>query len=111
MVKDWVTAEVTTPRRTYLAKYWVSFWRPGTYVTNDLITGSLTDEYLSLPYYVDGTDDYDWYISLSEYDHIRSDTYFIDFTYTGDGNPGSYHVSVNFNNPLGEETTITRYYD
>lgn len=111
MVKDWVTAEVTTPRRTCLAKYWVSFWRPGTYVTNDLITGSLTDEYLSLPYYVDGTDDYDWYISLSEYDHIRSDTYFIDFTYTGDGNPGSYHVSVNFNNPLGEETTITRYYD
>lgn len=111
MVKDWVTAEVTTPRRTYLEKYWVSFWRPGTYVTNDLITGSLTDEYLSLPYYVDGTDDYDWYISLPEYDHIRSDTYFIDFTYTGDGNPGPYHVSVNFNNPLGEETTITRYYE
>ncbi len=111
MVKNWVIAEVTTQKRTYLAKYWVSFWKPGLHMTTDLISGSIVDEYLSLPYYVEGTDVYEWFISCPDYESVRSDTYFIDFTYTGDGNPEPYYVSVRFDNPLGEETTIVRRYE
>lgn len=111
MDRDWVCAEIATPLKTYLLKWWTHLWRPGWNVTTDLISGSILDEKLSLPYYVEGTDDYDWFISCPDYDSVRSDTYFIDFTYIGDGNPGPYYVSVKFNNPLGEETTIVRYYD
>ena len=111
MVKNRVTAEVTTSRRTYLAKQGVFFWRPELHVTTDLISGSIEECYFSLPYYVEGTDTYDWYIGCPDYDFLKDDAFQIDFEYTGDGNPEPYHVSVRFKNPLGEETTLVRYYE
>lgn len=111
MVKNRVTAEVTTPRRTYLAKQGVFFWRPGLHVTTDLISGSIEEGYFSLPYYVEGTDTYDWYIGCPDYDFLKDDAFQIDFEYTGDGNPDPYCVSVRFDNPLGESTTIVKYYE
>lgn len=111
MDRDWVCAEITTPLKTYRLKWWTHLWRPGLNVTADLISGSVVDGYLSLPYYVEGTDDYEWFIGCPDYESVRSDTYFIDFTYTGDGNPEPYYVSVRFDTPLGEETTIVRYYE
>lgn len=108
---DRVRAEITTPFKTYSLTWGIHLWRPGRNVTTDLISGSVQEGFVSLPYYVEGTDDYDWYFSCHGVDNIRSDTYFLDFTYTGEDNPEPYYISVRFNNPLGEETTIVRYYE
>lgn len=108
---DRVRAEITTPFKTYSLTWGIHLWRPGRHVTTDLISGSVQEGFVSLPYYVEGTDDYDWYFSCPGVDNIRSDTYFLDFTYTGEDNPEPYYISVRFNNPLGEETTIVRYYE
>ncbi len=111
MEKGWVKAEVMTPFKTYTLREPVHLWRPGLNITTDLISGSIEEGYFSLPYYVEGTDTYDWYIGCPDYDFLKDDAFQIDFEYTGDGNPEPYYVSVRFDNPLGESTTIVKYYE
>lgn len=109
MAEGYVTAEVTTPNRTYHPKSSVYFWRPGINFTTDLISGSLEQGCFSLPYDAPGVTGYQWMVD-GYYDIQQSNAYFIDVPYDGN-DPGSYHVSVDFVNPLGEQTTIVRHFN
>ena len=111
MEKGWVQAEVTTPFKTYTLRERVYLWKPGRHVSQNLITGSIQEGTFSLPYCVIGCNEYNWDIGCPDYRNLQDNAYFVDFTYTGDGNPDPYHVSVSFDNPLGESTTIVKYYE
>ena len=110
MEKGWVQAEIKTQFKTYTLWNRAYLWKPGMHTSDNLITGSLQECTFSLPYCVIGCNEYNWYISSRDYDDVQAESYFIEFTYTGDGDPGEYYVSVNFLNPLGEDTTIKRWY-
>ncbi len=111
MEKGWVQAEVTTPFKTYTLRERVYLWKPGRHVSQNLITGSIQEGAFSLPYCVIGCNEYNWDIGCPDYRNLQDNAYFVDFTYTGDGNPDPYHVSVSFDNPLGESATIVKYYE
>lgn len=111
MEKGWIQAEIKTQFKTYTLWNRAYLWKPGMHTSDNLITGSLQECTFSLPYCVIGCNEYNWYISSRDYDDMQAESYFIEFTYTGDGNPGDYDVSVNFLNPLGEDTTIRRCYN
>lgn len=111
MEKGWVQAEVTTPFKTYTLRERVYLWKPGLHVSQSLITGSIQEGTFSLPYCVIGCNEYYWDIGCPDYEDLQGDTYFVDFHYTGDGNPDPYYVSVRFDNPLGESTTIVKHYE
>lgn len=104
-------AEVTTPFKTYTLRERVYLWKPGRHVSQNLITGSIQEGAFSLPYCVIGCNEYNWDIGCPDYRNLQDNAYFVDFTYTGDGNPDPYHVSVSFDNPLGESATIVKYYE
>lgn len=110
MEKGWIQAEIKTQFKTYTLWNRAYLWKPGMHTSDNLITGSLQECTFSLPYCVIGCNEYNWYISSRDYDDVQAESYFIEFTYTGDVDPGEYYVSVNFLNPLGEDTTIKRWY-
>lgn len=125
MAQNLVKVQVTVPGGwKYLCDYYIYQWRPGVTDTNSLIEGSLGDGYGSfyLPFYVPGTNhdsDYVWRLYEDYYNpernlldncEISANNYFIDFIWTEDYVPTDYYVSVSFNNPLGEPTTIVRHF-
>ena len=125
MAQNLVKVQVTVPGGwKYLCDYYIYQWRPGVTNTNSLIEGHLGDGYGSfyLPVYVPGTNhdsDYEWRLYEDYYNpepnlldncEISANNYFIDFIWTEDYVPTDYYVSVSFNNPLGEPTTIVRHF-
>ena len=89
----------------------VNLWKPNINLTETLITGSLQDGYFRLPYPSPVQTTYTWNIDFVEDSDISNGYYIVNFTpYTGE-TPDGYFVSVDFVNPLGEATTIVRYFN
>lgn len=120
-----VTVQVTTSGGwKYSSEKYIYQWRPGVVNTNSLIQGNLEDGKgtFSLPFSIPGANndsDYVWRLyedyyyperNLFDNCEIYANNYFIDFDWTEDYVPTDYYVSVSFNNPLGEPTTIVRHF-
>lgn len=103
-----VIAKLTTEFKTYALKHNVTLWHPGQQFTDVLIQGSLESNCFSLPFCANEIEQYKWTL-IDGCDIITEPTYFVDFDYSGE-TPDDYNISVSFNNPLGELTTIIRHF-
>ncbi len=125
MAQDLVKVQVTVPGGwKYLCDSYIYQWRPGVVNTNLLIQGNLEKGKgtFNLPFSIPGANndsDYVWRLyedyyyperNLFDNCEIYANNYFIDFNWTDDYVPTDYYVSVSFNNPLGEPTTIVRHF-
>ena len=111
MELGWVKAMLITPCKTYTLNKDVYLWKPNINFTQTLITGSLQSGTFSLPYSSPEQTNYVWSIDYVDESSISNGYSMVEFTpYTEEVTDG-YYVSVEFTNPLGEGTTIVRYFD
>lgn len=111
MELGWVKATLITPCKTYTLNKDVYLWKPNINFTQTLITGSLQSGTFSLPYSSPEQTNYVWSIDYVDESSISNGYSMVEFTpYTEEVTDG-YYVSVEFTNPLGEGTTIVRYFD
>lgn len=87
----------------------INIWKPGINISNDLIVGNLTSSggIVQVCHNFDGVNNYNWY-SDNGWNVISQGSHIAEFTNQYRDDNQYVTVSVDFTNPLGDQTTFVR---